>query len=438
MSRSDIRGIGQAALSISSLTLLVKILGMGREMLMARNLGVAPEVDAFVVAFGLVTLYINVFLGTVPAALVPLFVRLRTKEGERSAVQLGGWVTVRGLGVSLAAVLVLDVAARPLLALASPGLGPSAKIWLVPVFRAISPLILFSTLSSFLGAILNAEGGFAVPALVPGLTAVASVGALFFLPGLRIWALVMGLLVGGALEASVLAWAVFRRGRLTLGPVPWEHLRGFLHQFYPMVGGGLLMCSTAMVDVGVASFLPPGGIAALSYANRIPQAFLSLSSGALGTAILPFYSRLVARKDWQGLRRVAGTYLAGSMALSAVLTLLLVLGSRNLVALTFQHGAFGAAQTVLVGHIQSMYFLQIPFYIGGILVVRMISSLGHNEILLPAAAFSAAMNLGLDLLLLPRMGLPGIALSTALVHLTTLALLSMWSLRLLRRAERVP
>jgi putative peptidoglycan lipid II flippase len=212
-------------------------------------------------------------------------------------------------------------------------------------------------------------------------------------------------------------------------------LRQFLWQFSPMVGGGLLMCSTNLVDVGVASFLPPGGIAALSYANRIPQAMVSLSAGALGTAVLPFFSQLVAGKDWKGLRKVAGTYLLGTMTLAILLTTGLVLGSRFMVALLFQHGAFGAIQTTLVGRVQAMYFLQIPFYICGILVVRLISALGHNEILLPAAAFSAIMNLCLDLLLLPHMGLPGIALSTALVHLFTLILLSLWALRLLRRAE---
>ena len=433
--RPELRGIAQAALSIATLTLLVKLLGLGREMLLARNLGVAPEVDAYVVSFGLVTLYLNVFLGTVPAALIPLYVGLRTREGAAPALALGLWATLLALLAALAGVVLANLAARPLLAAAGPGLGPEARAWLVPVFRAMSPLFVLTTLSQMLGTLLNAEGGFVVPALVPGLTAAASVAALAFWPGLRIWALVLGLLAGGVLEASVLAWAVCRRRRLRLGRIPWVHLGTFARQFLPMVGGGLLMCSTSLVDVGVASFLPPGGIASLTYANRMPQALASLASGALGTAVLPFFSRLVVDRDWAGLKRIAGAYLAGTFALAALATVLLVLASRPLVAAVFQHGAFGAAQTGLVARIQAMYFLQLPFYAGGVLVVRVISSLGHNEILLPAAAFSAVLNLGLDLFLLRRMGLPGIALSTTLVHLTTLVLLSAWGLRLLRRAE---
>jgi putative peptidoglycan lipid II flippase len=202
-----------------------------------------------------------------------------------------------------------------------------------------------------------------------------------------------------------------------------------------MVGGGLLVSSSSMVDVGVASFLPAGGIAALAYANRVPMAMVSLSSSALGTAVLPFFSRLAAGRDWLELRRVARLYLLGAFALAVPATAALALCSRFLVALLFQRGAFGAGQTALVGGIQAMYFLQLPFCLGSILVVRLISAMGHNEVLLPAAAFSAALNLALDLLLYRRMGLPGIALGTALVQLASWLLLSLWGLRLLRRAE---
>lgn len=435
MSRADIRAITQAALSISSISLLVKLLGMAREMLLARNLGVAPEVDAFVVAFGLVMLYVNVILGTVPAALVPVFVKIKTQEGDEAALDLGVWTTVLGLGLAFGAILVLNVFARPILAAAGPGLGPEARAWLVPVFRAMTPLIAFSTVSQLLAAVENAEGRFALPALVPGLTAVASVAGLAVFPEFRIWALIAGLLAGGLLEAAALAWTVSRRFRRKLGPIPWPHVKTFIRQFTPMVGGGLLMCSTALVDVGVASFLPAGGIAALTYANRIPQALMTLSAGALGTAVLPTFSRLTATRDWQRLRRVAGTFLLGTMALAAAAAVVLILASRPMIAAVFQRGAFTEAQTLEVARVQTMYFIQLPFYIGGIIVVRVISALGSNQVLLPAAAFSAAVNLGFDILLLKWMGLPGIALSTAVVHALTLVLLSAWAWRLIKRAE---
>lgn len=129
------------------------------------------------------------------------------------------------------------------------------------------------------------------------------------------------------------------------------------------------------------------------------------------------------------------TYLGWTWWVSSLGLIPLLLGSHGLVALLYQRGAFGPEQSVQVGFIQAMYFLQIPFYLAGILLVRLISALGKNQILLLGTLLSAGLNFGLDLGLLRIMGLPGIALSTSIVYGVSFFFLWGWAKHLMRRAE---
>jgi putative peptidoglycan lipid II flippase len=121
--------------------------------------------------------------------------------------------------------------------------------------------------------------------------------------------------------------------------------------------------------------------------------------------------------------------------LSIPLTLFAVVFSKQIVELLFQRGAFDASATKTVTLVQQLFLLQIPFYILGILSVRMISSLSGNHLLGWIALFNFISNWAGNLLLMPSLGVAGIALSTSIVYVFSTAICVLVVVRLLRKMQ---
>jgi putative peptidoglycan lipid II flippase len=121
------------------------------------------------------------------------------------------------------------------------------------------------------------------------------------------------------------------------------------------------------------------------------------------------------------------------LATTVPLTLALMALSHPLIRLVFQRGAFNARDTDLVSHVQMCYFIQIPFYICGMLFVRFLSSIRRNDVLMYGSAISLVLDISLNLVLMRKMGIAGIALSTSLVYVVAFVILGTMSVRLLRQ-----
>ena len=143
---------------------------------------------------------------------------------------------------------------------------------------------------------------------------------------------------------------------------------------------------------------------------------LAVGPAALGTAILPRLSRLTAAGNWTGFRRMVQTYSILSIAATLPVTAALMYFSEPLVRLFFERGAFTAVDTKAVALVQAFSLLQIPFSVLLALLVRVVSSLKQNWLLLNLAFVSLIANVVFDLLLMRRYGVAGIALSTTAVH----------------------
>jgi len=193
------------------------------------------------------------------------------------------------------------------------------------------------------------------------------------------------------------------------------------------------MGSTTVVDQAMAATLPSGSVAALSYANKIVALIVAIAATALTTAALPYFSHMAAERDWAGCRHTLKRYTALTLATTVPLTLALIALSHPLIRLVFQRGAFTIVDTDLVSRVQICYFIQIPFYICGMLFVRFLSSIRCNDVLLYVSAINLALDISLNLVLMRKMGIAGIALSTSLVYVVAFLILGALSVRLLRQ-----
>jgi putative peptidoglycan lipid II flippase len=200
-----------------------------------------------------------------------------------------------------------------------------------------------------------------------------------------------------------------------------------------MVAGAFLMCGTDLIDQSMAAMLGPGSVSALNYGNKIVAFMHGIGAFALSTAALPYFSRMVAVDDWTGVRNNLKIYTNMILWVTVPVTVIGCVLSEYMVMMLFERGAFSNQDTGLVGQIQRLYLLQVPFYMLSILTVRLISSLKANHVLMWGAAINLLLNVILNYVFMLWIGISGIALSTSAVYLVSFCFLRYQLSRLMKR-----
>lgn len=415
------RQIFGAAISVALLTALVKAVTIGRELIVAWRFGTSDALDAYLIALLVPSFVVQVVAGSFNAAFIPTFIQVQEREGERAAERLFSNVMLWSIALLGATCAFMILFAPLYLPLIASGFSREKLDLTFRLLWVIAPIVILSGLVTLWGAVLNAGRRFALAALSPVVTPAM---AILFLLAFKSWstfALAAGMLCGAFVEMIILGIAL-RRQNIRLTP-SWHgfdaQMRQVAAQYGPMVAGSLLMTGTYLVDQLMAAMLSAGSVAALNYGNRVVALPVGLAATALGTVAVPYFSSMVAQENWSEVRHTLGRYLRVIFAVTVPLALLLILISKPLVRLLFERGAFTAEDTQTVARVQSFYALQIPFYIAGIMVVRVISSIRANQILLWGAAINLSVNIVLNYLLMKWLGVAGIALSTSFVYLVS-------------------
>ncbi len=433
------RSIFGAALTVGAFTVAAKLVSVGKELVVAGSFGTSDALDAYLIAFLLPSFTISVIAGSFNSALIPTFIKIRDQQGQVAAQRLLSNVMFWTFLLLVAAALLLFASSRWLLPLVASGFSREKLALTRGLFYLLLPVLVLSGFSTIWSAILNAGQTFAFPAVIPIITPFVTIASIFALgKTLGIYAVAGATLCGAAVEMGFLGWKLKQSGYQLW---PRRHSgdpagREVLGQYLPMVAGALLMSSTSVVDQSMAAMLGPGSVAALSYGNRIVTFFLSVGSMAVGTAVLPYFSQMVAARNWVGIRHTLKSYSRLILLVTVPVTLMLLFGGKIIVAMLYERGRFTATDTSLVSKVQAMYALQIPFYILGMLVVRLIASLRANHILMWGAVISLVLDGTMNYLLMKRIGVAGIGLSTSIVYFVSICYLLVMLSRQMRRAAR--
>ncbi len=436
--KSANRRIFAAAVTVGGLTIGVKLVSTVKEMVIAHQFGVNDGLDAFFIAYLLPAFAINVVAGSFNAALIPTYIKVHEHEGQAAAQRLFSSVMVWSVALLVAVSILLGLAASHILPILGSGFSIEKLALTRSLFFILLPILTLTGVTTIWGALLNARERFARMAITPILTPVAVVVVVYGL-GDRwgVFAIAIAMVIGAVTECMLLAGGLRRAG---VSLIPRWHgmnpaIRQVVKQYMPMVAGASLMSSTLLIDQSMAAMLGPGSVSILNYGNKVTAVILGIGSTALSAAVLPQFSRMVATDDWRGVRHTLKTYARLILLTTIPLTLLLILFSRTLVSLLFERGAFTVEDTLAVVPVLSLYILQTPFYILGMLVVRLISALGGNHILMWGTAISFILNITMNFLLIRWLGVSGIALSSTVVYVISLCFLSLMLRRLLRMVE---
>jgi putative peptidoglycan lipid II flippase len=354
-----------------------------------------------------------------------VYIKLQEKEGNQAAHKLLSGVLVCAIALLGITTIVMVATAPIYLPWIASGFTPEKLRLTFYLLCAIAPFTFLSGFSVIWGAVLNARERFALASLLPILIPFVTIVLLFVAQSWGMFALAAGLVMGTLLEITFLAVSLRRQG-IPLLPKwnGWDrNLRQVAVQYLPIVAGALLICSASPIDNTMAAMLPAGSVASLNYGHRLISSSVSLISTALSAAVIPYFAKMIAYKDWQEVKHTLQQYTRLIFFSTIPLTGLFITFSQPIVQLVFQRGFFSAEDTDIVAQVQSLYALKIPFYLGDLLLIRLINSMGQNHILSLVSGFNLIVNISLNYIFMQWIGVKGIALSTSFVYIFSFLIL---------------
>ena len=428
------RRIFRAAASVTAVGILVKLVATLKEFTVAGVYGRSDAMDAFLAALLIPGLLINLISESMNQALVPTLIRVREHEGHERAQQLLSSSLVWICMLLGAASLAMAAGARLFFPLIASHF-PADKLDLsIRIFYALLPMVLITGIATNCTAVLNTFERFAWPALAPVAISLAIiVGALTMSGRFGIWAMVYSMLAGSLVHAGIVAWMMDTHGyrfRLRWHGMT-EATREVAHQYGPLLLSSVVASGGLLVDQSMAAMLPAGSVSALVYANRFVSVVLTLGAGAVSTAVVPYFSSMVAHGDWAGCRHTLRTWVRLTALVSTPVAIALMAGSHLLIRATFQHGVFGPRDTAVVTPVLAMYAIQIPFFVSSRVFYRFLVTMRRTDLIFYCGVINLALDIVLNLVLMRWFGVAGIALATSLWTVSTFLFLWYWTWKLL-------
>jgi putative peptidoglycan lipid II flippase len=428
----------RAVLSVGAAGVVVKLVAMAKEIAVAGVYGRSDVMDAFLAAAIVPSLLVNLVSESMNQALIPTLIRVREREGHERAQQLFSNAMLATCLLLACAAVAVAPGAQLFFPLITEHFDPAKRALSMRLFYWMLLVVPMTGIATNAAAVLNTQGRFALPALAP---IAISMGTLFgaILLGGRfgIWAMLGGMVTGTMLYAVLVVWMLQTQGyhwRLH-----WygrdQATRDVGHQYGAVLASGLVASGGLLVDQAMAAMLAAGSLSALVYANRFVSVVLALSGGAVSTSLTPYFSRLVARGDWCGCRSTLRFWTALTALVSIPVTAVLVGGAHGLVALAFQRGAFGSADTDVVARVLAMFALQIPFFVTSRVFYRFLVAMRRTDLVLSCGILNLVIDVVLNIVLMRWLGVAGIALATSLWTVSTFLFLGYWAGRLLAGAE---
>lgn len=367
MSRSLIRNTA----IVSMMTTLSRVLGLLRDMVFAREIGVGLGMDAFLVAFKIPNFLRRLFgEGAFSLAFVPVLADYKSNRDHAAVQGLVDRVFGTLAGILLLLSLIGSLASPLLVMIFAPGfIDESVKFGLTgDMLRVTFPYILFISLVAFGGSILNTYNRFALPAFAPVLLNVVLISAAIYGRQwfeVSVMALAWAVFVGGVVQLLLILPGLFR---LRLMPRPrwgWRDsgVRRILKLMAPAVVGSSVAQINLLFDTLIASFLITGSVSWLYYSDRMVEFPLGVFGVALGTVILPSLSRSHASKSPGQFAMTLDRALRWVMLLGIPAALGLILLAEPILITLFQYDAFTANDAAMAGLSLMAYSLGLPAFI---------------------------------------------------------------------------
>ena len=431
-SASQPKSLLKSSSIVSAMTLLSRILGLARDILVASYFG--ARADAFFVAFKIPNFFRRLFAeGAFSVAFVPVLSEYKVQDKDVKSL-------VKAVSGALLAILgpftVIAVAAAPLLTwVFAPGFADEVDKFALTsdLLRITFPYLLLISLTAFYGSVLNTYGQFAIPAVTPVLLNVCLILAtLYFTPWFDepLMALAWGVLLAGVVQLGFQLPFVMKLGLLALPKPAFADtgVKRIMTLMVPALFGVSVSQINLLLDVLLASFLQSGSVSWLYYSDRLAQLPLGIFAIAIGVVILPSLSQKHAGENKQQFAITLDWAVRMVLLIGVPAALALMVLATPLMATIFYRGA------ITEFDVQSMS-LSLMAYGFGLLAFMLIKVLApgfyaRQDTKTPVKIGIQAMilNMVLNLILIFPLAHVGLALATSISAYFN-AMLLFWGLK---------
>ena len=421
----------RSVLSTGAGTLVSRVLGLVRDVVIASAFGAGASADTFFVAFRIPNFFRRLFgEGAFSHAFVPVLGEYRVSRSEEELRDLVSHVAGT-LGAVLLAVTAAGILAAPVLVhVFASGFAadPDQAALTASLLRLTFPYLLFISLTAFAGGILNTWGRFGIPAITPSLLNLSLIAAAIGLAPRfdePVTALAWGVLAGGAAQLAFQLPFLWRIGMLVRPRLRRAHegVRRIVRLIVPAVLGVSVAQVNLLVDTQFASYLATGSISWLYYSDRLMEFPLGVFGIALATVALPSLAARHAENDTGGFHATLDWALRLVLVIAVPAALGLGLLAVPMISTVFQYGEFGA-------HAVRMSALSLSAYASGLVAfvaVKVLAAGFHarQEMRIPVRIAVVAMvaNVVFNVLLIGPLAHAGLALASSLAAWLNAALL---------------
>ncbi len=425
------KNISKAAGAVGGMTLISRIFGFLRDMVIAMAFGSSASADAFFVAYRIPNLQRRILgEGAVTAAFIPVFTETLTQKGETAAWKMtANLFNIFLFFLTFVSLLILIFSPAVITVFAPGFIDEPGKFELtVKLTRWMAPYLFFIGMAAFCMGILNTLKVFALPAATPiAQNIIMIMSVLILAPQMDepIMGLAIGVLVGGALQLIIQLPAVFKKGFRFQKSFDFKQkeIIKIAKLMGPVILGLAVYELNIMVDTLLASLLPGGSISYLYYGNRLVQLPLGIFAIALGVALLPTLSGQAARGELKELTQTLGFSIRLILFVTLPATVGLIVLREPIVNTLWQRGEFLASTTEGTAIALLYYSVGLCAYSGVKIIAPAFYSLQDTKTPAKIGIYSMILNIFLNLILMGPLQHGGLALATSLSAFFNIALL---------------
>lgn len=417
----------KSGIFVMLITLISRVLGLARSVVVAYYFGASAGTDAFFSAFKISNFFRQLLgEGALGTSFIPMYNEKVGKDGEEEGKKfifsILNIVFIFSVIVSVGMIIFSD----EIISVIVNGFSAETKIIASDLLKIMSCYFIFISLSGMICAILNNFKYFVVPASTSIFFNLAILGgAIFFGKTYGIKAMAYGVLFGGFLQFIIVLPNFFQKVGMYRLKIDFKdiYLKRIFYLMLPMLVGIVARQFNTIVDQFFASYLETGGVSALENATRIYNLPIGVFGISISTVIYPTLSRKIVNKDFSAVEEDIKKGLNILLFLVVPSTIVLTLYSTDVVRLIFEYGKFSRRAVEITSDSLFYYSIGLYFYTAIHLMTRAFYGMKNSRDPVKFSILAIMINVVLNMLFIRTLQYKGLALSTSIAAMVNFSLL---------------
>lgn len=423
--KKELKSVTSIAFIIMMVTILSKVSGFFREILIGYYFGTTSEADAFFIAFTIPTVLFSTVGVAIGTSFIPIYSKVKLEKGSIVA----NTFTNKTLNLVLLIAFLLTtlgmIFTKEIVLIFANGFDNITMDLTVELTRIMFPIVIFMGIAVVLSNFLQANGELIIPALINIPSNVILIVFLWYSPEFGIHILGIAVLIGGLFQVLIQIPHLFKAKFKYQFDVDFKdpNMKKVALMTIPVLIGTSIEQVNVLVDRLLASYLKDGAISVLNYSSKVSMFLFGIISIAIVTIVYPLFSTLTAEKNLKKLREVLLTSLNIVNILLIPIVVIVVMLAEPIVKILFERGAFTTNDTFITSKVLIYYSIGAIFISYRDVLYRVFYSFEDTKIPMINGSLAFIFNIILNIILVQHMGVYGLALGTSLSTILTTFLL---------------